>query len=165
MCDSTLEELCAAWAGDASALEALAPAVRGSLTSLPLGARSTLTSLRNTPPATVAGSQSSCSCSTAGGHTMMSSSSSPYTVASAGRSSSGFGSAAGIERERELWETRAEAVTYAVQLRSLEHLTKRVSAGPCLLPVGPRRMDTMMRAVSVVTCQTASGRDKSSAVH
>ena len=136
MCDSTLEELCAAWVGDTGALEAMAPAVRSSLASLPLGPRSALTSLRSTPPVTVAGSQSSCSCSTAGGHTLMSTSSSPYAVASAGRSS-GFGSAAGVERERELWETRAQAVTYAVQLRSLEHLTKRVSsAGHCLLPVG-----------------------------
>lgn len=42
-----------------------------------------------------------------------------------------------MERERELWETRAEAVTYAVQLRSLEHLAKRVSAAPRTQPVGP----------------------------
>ncbi len=34
----------------------------------------------------------------------------------------------GGERERELWATRAEAVTYAVQLRGLEHLAKRVRA-------------------------------------
>ncbi len=111
-CDSTLEELAAAWAGEPAALEAL-----------PLAARGSLASLRSLPTAATAGSQSSCS--TAAGWALMSSGSSPCMASPAAPHAAG---SHGGERERELWATRAEAVTYAVQLRGLEHLAKRVRA-------------------------------------
>lgn len=110
LCDSTLEELAAAWAGDAYPLEALPP----------LPTRSSITSLRSVPAAS-----ERSSCSTASAYALMSSGSSPYAASPSDRAYS-CGAQSLAERERQLWDTRAEAVTYAAQLRSLEHLAKRV---------------------------------------